>query len=407
MELPSRPELVARLRAEPWAPPLLGALDGVADAHLVGGAVRDLLLGDRPLDLDLVVEGDATAVARELARRLGGRSVVHARFGTATVRSEAVTFDVVSARAERYPEPGALPEVRAGTLEEDLARRDFTINAIAMALEPPRLGELRHVPRALEDLAAGAVRVLHERSFHDDPTRLLRAVRYESRLSFALEARTEALLREAIAAGALATVSGARIRDELLDLLGEPAVVPALARMAELGLDRALGLHADAALVQRALALAPPDARRDLLAFGACALHLDADELRMRTDRLALRAGERGVVLATAGRAPALAAALNPPPRRDSELAARVRALPVETVALAGALGAEVAARRWIEHVRHVGLQITGADLRAAGVPEGPELGRGLRVALDRKLDGELDGREDELRAALEAARGD
>src|ERR671935_16738 len=116
MRLPDTPELVARLRRERWAPPLLGALGGIHGVHLVGGAVRDLLLDRSPLDLDLVVEGDAPAVAEELARRLEGRRIVHARFGTATVRSDALTFDMVTARAERYPEPGALPEVRADLL---------------------------------------------------------------------------------------------------------------------------------------------------------------------------------------------------------------------------------------------------------------------------------------------------
>src|ERR671935_1180816 len=254
MRLPDTPELVARLRRERWAPPLLGALGGIHGVHLVGGAVRDLLLDRSPLDLDLVVEGDAPAVAEELARRLEGRRIVHARFGTATVRSDALTFDMVTARAERYPEPGALPEVRAGTLEEDLARRDFTVNAIAMSLDEATLGELRRVSHALEDLADGLVRVLHPASFRDDPTRLLRAVRYARRLDFALEADTEALAREAIAAGAMDTVSGARIRDELLDLLREPSVVRGLEGLADLALDRALGVRADPDLTARALA---------------------------------------------------------------------------------------------------------------------------------------------------------
>ena len=407
MEVAGTSERLAQLRAQPWAPPLLEAVRGIAGLHLVGGAVRDLLLGRDPVDLDLVVEGDAPAVAAELAARLGGRHIVHPRFGTATVRSDALTFDLVTARAERYPEPGALPEVRAGTLAEDLARRDFTINAIAMALEEARRGELEQFPGALDDLAAGAVRVLHPGSFRDDPTRLVRAARYAGRLGFALEPGTEELARAAIAAGALSTVSGPRVRDELLDALGEPAAGRVLGLLADLGLDAALGLRARPDLVEAAWELVPPEARRDLLALAACALEVPDAELRDRLDALGLTAGERGLVLATAAGAPELARRLGGWTGPDSELAAAVGAAPAEAVALAGALGAEPAARRWLEELRHVGLEITGADLVAAGVPEGPAVGRGLRAALAHRLDGEAQGRDAQLAAALAAARAE
>ena len=169
----------------------VAALEGEEAVYVVGGAVRDVLLGRTPHELDFVVEGDALAVARRAAERLGGTVTAHERFGTATVEAPGATFDLAGARRERYERPGALPDVELGaSLAEDLARRDFTVNAIALHLAD---GELTYYAGAREDLAAGALRVLHDRSFRDDPTRLLRLARYAARLSFSAEPRTDQL----------------------------------------------------------------------------------------------------------------------------------------------------------------------------------------------------------------------
>ena len=170
------------------AVPVLTALRDEPRAWVVGGAVRDLLLGREPGDLDIVVEGDAAAVARRAAARLGGEVLVHERFGTATVRAGATAFDVASARRETYARPGALPDVEAGaTLADDLARRDFTVNTFALRLSD---GALTAWPGAEDDLRARVLRVLHDGSFRDDPTRLIRLARYAGRLGFAVEPRT-------------------------------------------------------------------------------------------------------------------------------------------------------------------------------------------------------------------------
>src|SRR3954471_24282088 len=168
------------LRAAPGADIVLAALAGEPGVHVVGGAVRDALRGEVPRELDLVVEGDAVSVARRAAERIGGRITVHDRFGTATVRKDDFAFDLAGARKETYAHPGALPTVELGaTLEEDLARRDFSVNAIAVSLSD---GRLTTWPGAREDLENGILRVLHERSFVDEPTRMLRLVRYAARL---------------------------------------------------------------------------------------------------------------------------------------------------------------------------------------------------------------------------------
>ncbi len=186
VELPSPATLLERLHALPAAGPLLAGLADRPPVFLVGGSVRDLLLGMTPSELDLVAEGDTA----EVAERIGGKIVVHDRFGTSTVWRDGFRYDLARARRESYPRPGALPEVEPAPLREDLRRRDFTVNAIALGLAGPDAGTLQAVARALEDLQAGRLRVLHEDSFAEDPTRLLRLARYRGRLGFAVEPHT-------------------------------------------------------------------------------------------------------------------------------------------------------------------------------------------------------------------------
>jgi tRNA nucleotidyltransferase (CCA-adding enzyme) len=232
-------DLPERIRALPVAQPLLGALEGIDGVHLVGGAVRDLLLGGEPLDLDLVVEGDAGELAKAVAGRLGGKVVRYPPFLTARLHLDGHEHDFATARRERYPRPGAPPVVELATLEEDLPRRDFTIHALAASLAERDFGILRVAPRGLEDLEAGRLRVLHDRSFVDDPTRLLRLFRYAARLGFEIEPHTEELARAAIEQGALETASAARVRVELQRLLHDDGAAGALELAARLGLPRA------------------------------------------------------------------------------------------------------------------------------------------------------------------------
>ena len=354
-------------------------LDAVREAasdpvFLVGGAVRDLLLGRGRADIDLVVEGDAG----RLAARLGAEPRQYERFATAKALLDGHEVDIASARTETYARPGALPEVTAAaSIEADLGRRDFTLNAMAI----PLIGESRLIDPygGRDDLEAGLLRVLHRESFVDDPTRALRAARYAGRFELALATETEELLR----AADLDTVSSDRRRAELLRLAAEPSAARGFALLAEWGLLRtredAAGLLArvdelSAQQPWRRL-LAPPDRARAVLAAA-----------------IGPAGGERD-----------LAATRPERPSRAVELARGHD--PVELV-LARALGAD-----WLDDYMEkwclVSLEIDGADLIAAGVPQGPALGRGLAAALRAKLDGEIDGREQELAAALAAARGD
>jgi tRNA nucleotidyltransferase (CCA-adding enzyme) len=382
-----RPEdAMQALRQVPGAAPALDAVAAEPSAWVVGGSVRDALLGRVPTELDVVVAGDpATLVAR-----LGEAVDAHERFGTATVvLPEGTRVDVVRARAETYAHPGALPDVRPGTLEDDLARRDFTVNAIAG--RPG--GELRSVPGALEDLRAGRIRVLHDASFVDDATRLWRAGRYAARLGFDIDEGTRVL-------AALAdptTVSGPRHGAELRRTLREDDPLTALRRIRELN-ERLLppGFTTTPTKLDEALALLPDgEARPDLVVLAACSGPVDVMALLAWLDHLGFSSAEREIV--AAGSRASTGAPLHRA-RTNAEVARAARGAPIEVVALAGG----DAARRWIEELRHVKLGITGDDLLAAGIAPGPELGERLQRTLDRKLDGEVAGREEELAAALE-----
>jgi tRNA nucleotidyltransferase (CCA-adding enzyme) len=374
------------LRALPCGARALDAFGDDDTVHLVGGAVRDLMLGRRPREVDLVVEGDVD----EAAARLGGETTAHDRFGTARVLFDDCEVDLARARRERYLRPGALPEVEPAGLDEDLQRRDVSINAIALSL---RDATLSAVPGALEDLDRGVLRVLHDRSFVDDPTRLWRVARYAARLGFAVEPRTRALAHAADPS----TVSGDRLGAELRLALREPDPPAALRAARELNA-RLLpdGFDPDPASLAAALALLPDgEGRPDLVTLAAATAGMEVSALLGWLDDMGFTAADRDTV-AAASRFSTGAPLRHA--RTPAEIARAARGAPLEAVALVGGENA----RRWIDDLRHVRLEISGDDLLAAGVPQGPEVGERLRRALDRKLDGEVSGRAGELAAALE-----
>ena len=418
-------EVIGRLASLPGGPELLAQARRREDVALVGGAVRDLLLGHWPRELDVTVAGDSAPLARALSASVSPSErpyghvvepILHERFSTASVVWDYGRIDIAELRAESYPAPGALPDVRSGSVEEDLARRDFTVNAISLPLGGERRGELIAVEGALEDLQQGRLRVLHEQSFRDDPTRLLRLARYAARLGFEVETRTAELARAALAERALDTVSGARIGAELRLALGEANAIAALGAMNELGVLHALHprLRCEQPVIEATLALLPADGRPDLALLAALVLPLalraqdDRSEIGQSAEIVALLdrwdfpAGDRDRVAAATVAVPRLIEEL-PAAERPSRLRAVAAAVPLEGVALAGALGARESAGRWLEDTRHIALEVTGADLLAAGLPEGPEIGRRLEAVLELRLDGRLaDGREAELQAALD-----
>jgi tRNA nucleotidyltransferase (CCA-adding enzyme) len=400
-----------------------GGVGGDGDwIELVGGAVRDLMLGLRPRELDAIVPAEVESLAHELAERVGGEATIHERFGTALVRAHGVNVDLATVRAESYAEPGALPDVHPGSLLEDLSRRDFTVNAIALGLAGEFAGQLRALPDALEDLAARRLRVLHERSFLDDPTRILRMARYSSRLGFEVERHTADLAAQALAGGALKTVSGARLGAELRLAFAEPRAVSVLAELDRAGVLSAWepGLCFDEHVVRVALEVMPEDGSRPVLFAAALLLglaeELDSEETEVRMRdfiadlQLPSGIGERvfGAAVSArfvvdsvdeAGTTPDLLELTDRTPIESLALAAAVRDMEDGP----GSYGRGLI-EDWLREQRHVALQVTGDDLIAAGIPEGPEVGMRLEESYRLLLEERIEpGRETELRAALEA----
>jgi tRNA nucleotidyltransferase (CCA-adding enzyme) len=215
--------------------------------YLVAGMVRDLLLGLNyyNYDLDLAVEGDAAALAKEFAEKIGGKLTLHRMFNTAKIDLGKWTIDIAMARTETYAQPGALPAVTPGTLRADLYRRDFTVNAMAVSLRPENYGELTDPYGGRKDLKNKYIRILHNNSFVDDATRIWRAIRYEQRLDFQIEPDTLRLLKRDVVL--LPTVGGYRLRRELEAVLKEKEPEKVLLRADELGVLQRLhpSLHAD------------------------------------------------------------------------------------------------------------------------------------------------------------------
>ena len=361
------PELVSAL-------PGIDALHGIAEivpAYLVGGAVRDLLLGIEGVDLDLAIDGDPDALAGAPGFELEREGL----FLTGKLELGELKIDVARTRAESYPHPGALPEVRPASITEDLARRDFTINAMAYPLagEP----ELIDPHGGIDDLRAGLLRVLHERSFIDDPTRALRAARYAARFGFDLESGTADLLAEAD----LSTVSDDRVQGELRRIAAEEDPAKALQLIVDWSLMPTLDPEAPGRVAEvTRVASTPPWAGW--------------------ADR------ELAVMLAVVRPLPQIRELAAATPERPSDAVRLAEPWDPAQLLVGRALGADWL-DRYAEEWRHVRLEITGEDLIADGIPEGPAIGRGLEAALSGKLDGELSGRDEEFRIAFAAARGE
>jgi tRNA nucleotidyltransferase (CCA-adding enzyme) len=421
----SAAEVLARLEGVPGGAELLALARRREDVALVGGAVRDLLCDAHPRELDVSVSpGASSGFARALAETLEGQvrpfgetlePKLHERFGTASITWPHGRIDIAERRAETYAEPGALPDLRPATLAEDLERRDFTINAIAIPLGGARAGELVAVAHALEDLRDGLLRVLHPASFRDDPTRLLRLARYRARLALQIEPGTLELALRALDGGALATVSGSRIASELW-LLTEERHPGGMVALGELGVLEALGLpaHFDQQLLEQAAELLPGDGVYEALQM-AVLFHPPGglgppgiESARALMESFEFVSEVRQRLLGAAFGVDAVAAEIEqdtPPSQLRSLLGSRGP----EAVAIIGALAARRspqargAVERWLGELRHVQLEIDGADLLAAGVPEGPEVGARLARALELRLDGRLaPGRQAELSAALQ-----
>ena len=416
---PRGPDLAERLLALPGLERVFEAVQAVGEGfdgvYLVGGAVRDVLMGEPSFDVDVAVEGDGIAFGNALAGALGGRAVPHDKFGTAIVLYEGGRVDVATARTEFYDYPGALPTVEQASIRQDLYRRDFTINAMAVSLKGEDFGRLVDFFGGLRDLENGVVRVLHNLSFIDDSTRLFRAIRYENRYGFRMDSHTLGLARACVEMGLVGELSSSRLRDELQALLSEGEIADSLRRLADLGVDRAIHPHLAAGEEAAALVEAVDAVRRRYAPetpawrtrLAVLARRLPPDELTDWLARLKLRRRDAERIAAAVTVAPRLRAraAGTEEPAALREL---VRPYDPDGALLALA-GAEEPARgrlvRYFEELRRVRLEISGGDLAELGLAESPRVGAVLAELLRRKVNGELDGKSAELEAARELLR--
>jgi len=374
--------------------------------YLVGGVVRDLLLGYPNFDLDLVVEGDAVKLAQQVAETSQAKLLAHHRFGTAKLRYENFTLDLATARKETYARPGALPAVTPGTLKDDLVRRDFSINAMAISLGANDYGELVDPYHGKSDLGHHLIRILHPGSFSDDATRILRGVRYEQRLGFEFEAQTARLLKRNIPM--LDTISSDRIRHELELIFKEKQPELAIKRLGELGVLPRISpfLKGDGWLAEKfdkARHLKKPTqlpslyfcllvysfSEKDIEQFLA---HLNIPAKLSRAMRDTLRLKTRLPLLDKSSLKPSEIYYLL---REYEPVAIQANAIASESSTIHRYL------QLFLTKLRYVRTALDGEELKRLGISAGPEMGQVLQVLHKAKLDGEVSTRADEKKLAL------
>jgi tRNA nucleotidyltransferase (CCA-adding enzyme) len=380
--------------------------------YIVGGVVRDLFLGYPNFDLDLVVEGDAVKLAQQVAKTSQAKLLAHHRFGTAKLRYENFTLDLATARKETYARPGALPTVTPGTLQDDLIRRDFSINAMAISLAADDYGELVDPYQGKSDLEHHLIRILHPGSFSDDATRILRGIRYEQRFGFEFEAQTAQLLKRDIPM--LDTISGDRIRHELELIFKEKQPELAIKRLGKLGVLPRISpfLKGDGWIAEKfdkARRLNKPNQlpslyfclliysfnERDIEQFLA-RLNIPAKLSRAMRDTLRLKTS---------------LPLLDKPSRKPSEIYYLLREYePMATQANAIASDEKEGTTSLIIHrylqlfltkLRYVRTSLDGEELKRLGISAGPEMGQILQILHRAKLDGEVRTKADEKKLAL------
>ncbi|MDO8716622.1 MAG: CCA tRNA nucleotidyltransferase [Dehalococcoidales bacterium] len=370
--------------------------------YLVGGVVRDLLLGRNNFDIDMVVEGDAVTLGKFLAGMTGGKITTHPRFGTAKLIWDKWTIDIVTARSETYARPGALPTAKPGILANDLFRRDFTINAMAVELISGRWGQLIDLYGGQQDLKQKQIRILHKGSFTDDATRIWRAIRYEQRLDFNIEANTMSLLKRDIPQ--LDTISGDRIRHELELGLKESAPEKGLSRADKLG---ALAkIHPDLKYndwltekFQAARQLSEPQLPSVALYMALLTYSLNGSKIADLISYLHLTK-PLGETLHASINLKTKLKLLSKPKLRPSRIYELLDGYPI-TAITANSLATDSPVVRhniqlFLTKLRYVKPAITGEYLKKQGIPAGPRIKEILRRLLEARLDGKVTSRKSE-----------
>jgi len=376
--------------------------------YLVGGVVRDLLLGKPNFDLDLVVEGDAINLAQQLVQINQGKITTHPRFKTAKLQWDEWSVDLATARSETYAKPGALPSVKPGSLTSDLFRRDFTINAMAIDLNPGRYGELIDLYKGKDDLEHKHIRVLHDKSFIDDATRIWRGLRYEQRLDFKLEKNTLKLLTRDIPM--LDTISGDRIRYELECIFHEEYPEKALHRAEELAVLPKLhpALKCNGWLAEKfelARKVTSPDPPPFGLYLAILAYYLTSEETEHLISYLRLSKPIAQTLRDSISVKTKLKSLTDPhlmPSRVHSLLHGySLTALTANSLASSHLVACHHI-KVFLDKLRYVKPALTGNDLQRMGIAPGPRIKEILNQLYEAKLDGTAKSKQDEKKLVKE-----
>jgi len=392
------------------------AYDMGFSVFIVGGFVRDLLLGVENLDIDLVVEGDGIFYAQRFAEKLGVSLTVHREFGTAILNlGEQFKFhiDIATSRREYYPYPAALPQVEPAPLKEDLFRRDFTVNAMAISLNPPNFGNLIDFFGGKEDIKKRKVKVLYPKSFIDDPTRIFRAVRFEQRYKFSLDENTEKFIRKALEEKVFQRLSGTRIKEELIQILEEDRPERNIRRMHNLGILKMI--HPKLSLTSRkektldqlvdAIAayevLTGEKTRRWLVRLSVLLEDLDEQEMKNFCKRYSFTREEKRILITCSSKAKEIAEKLKAPKMKPSSIYYLLEPFPSEALILAMA---KIKSKRvmkrihfYLSHLKKITLEINGNDLKKMGYKPSPKFSYILEETKKAKLNGLLKTKEDEI----------
>lgn len=380
--------------------------------YLVGGIVRDMLLGYPNFDIDLVVEGEAIKLAEQVAETSKARLLAHRRFGTAKLKYDNFTLDLATARKETYAKPGALPAVISGTLEDDLYRRDFSINAMAVSLASNDYGELVDPYSGRSDLEHRLIRILHPKSFSDDATRILRGVCYEQRFGFEFEAETARLFERDIPM--LDTISGDRIRHELEHIFEEKLPELVIKRLGELGVLSRISppLGGDGWIAKNFNKARSLNKFTQLPSLYFCLLiySFNETELGQIIDRLNMPVKLSQAMRDTLGLKTRLSlldkSSLKPSDiyylLQDYEpMAIQANDIASESTIIQHRL------QLFLNKLRYVRTSIDGEKLKELGISAGPEMGKVLRILHKAKLDGEVRTSEDEKKLVISLKAGD
>ena len=397
---------------------IIEAIGDIADegripVYVVGGAVRDLLLKKGTKDIDIVVEGDAVKLARKISQVFDVPIKAYVKFGTATLFLEdELNIDFVTARSEIYSKSGMLPTVSEGALQDDLYRRDFTINALAFSINSESFGEVFDFYDGLADLKAGKIRILHDQSFLDDPTRIFRAIRYEQRFGFRLDRKTLSLLKQAMEINVFDRISIDRYLNDLRRNLQELNIQGIVNRQKMLGVYRILANDMRNVVARVKTIESRLKKARQLMAvdsvdewFMYFLAHLEGSQVGQDSELFAasmLNKHQKKCILGLSD-ITELKQFLSKSRRPLSQVYHKLSNLPIELVWYLSLTAANNQVERRIadfRNIRHVKIKLNGDDLKDYGLDSGRHIGTILGQILLSKIDGEIKTRRDEVRLA-------